>query len=198
MHRLPRQRADLATLLLDPVDHVRGRRPERIHHQGRVVRKRHVQEWVGLRRRHGRGGVGAQFELAASARVFRQRRDVVLLQEIIDELPVFRRYVRLEIGHGQTAVVGALVLRGDDHVDAIGAVADLVLDPLEVDLERPGGVPYRTEYAQPSGLGDRGDHVAAMAEGKDRHVDPEHLGDGCLHGCSSGMAGRGRDRPRHV
>ena len=48
----------------------------------------------------------------------------------------------------------ALVLAGDDDVDAVGLVADVLVDPLELDLELLGGEADGAEHAEAAGLAD--------------------------------------------
>ena len=61
-------------------------------------------------------------------------------------------------------------------------VADLVLYPVEVDLQLLWAVGHRSEYSEPSGLRDSCDHVAAVGEREDRELDVEQFGDGRVHG----------------
>ena len=57
----------------------------------------------------------------------------------------------------------------------------MVVDPVELDLELVGRERDGAEDAEPAGLGDRGDDVAAVAEGEDRELDAEPVADGCAH-----------------
>ena len=82
----------------------------------------------------------------------------------------------------EPALLGPGVLGREEEVDAVGPAAGLVLDPVEVDLELLGGVGHRPEHAEAPGLGHRGHHVAAVAEGEDRELDAEQFGDGGVHG----------------
>ena len=68
------------------------------------------------------------------------------------------------------------VLRRHDDVDAVRLAVDVLVDPVELDLELLGRERERAEHAEPAGLAHRGDDVAAVAEGEDRELDPEHLG----------------------
>jgi hypothetical protein len=86
---------------------------------------------------------------------------------------------------GAEAPVGIAGVAGrDDQVHAVGAVADLVLDPGQVHLEGLVTVADGAEDAEAAGLRDGGDDVAAVAEREDRELDPEHLRDRCLHQAS--------------
>jgi hypothetical protein len=111
-----------------------------------------------------------------------QRRHVVAAQDVVDERLVLGGDQLADVVHREPALVGARVLRGHDQVDAVGAVADLVLDPREVDLELLLRVRDGAEHAEPAGLGDGRHHVAAVGEGEDGNVDAEHVGDRGLHG----------------
>ena len=53
--------------------------------------------------------------------------------------------LRVDLAH-------ALVLAGDDDVDAVGLVADVLVDPVELDLELLGREADRAEHAEPAGL----------------------------------------------
>jgi hypothetical protein len=43
----------------------------------------------------------------------------------------------------------------------------------------------QAEHSETTGLRDLDDHVAAMREGEDRRLDPEHLTQAVGHGCHS-------------
>ena len=70
----------------------------------------------------------------------------------------------------------ALVLAGDDDVDAVGLVGVLV-DPVELDGELLGGEADGAEHAEAAGVGHGGDDVAAVGEGEDRELDAELVAD---------------------
>ncbi len=81
----------------------------------------------------------------------------------------------------EAAVVGTDVLLRDQQVDAEGPALGLGGDPVEVDLELAGAVGDGAEHPHAPGVGDGGDDVAAVAEGQDRELDAESLGDGGAH-----------------
>ncbi len=59
---------------------------------------------------------------------------------------------------------------------------------LQLDLELLGGEADRAEHAEPAGLADGDDHVAAVGEGEDRELDVEFVADGGVHACSVGRS----------
>ena len=75
----------------------------------------------------------------------------------------------------------ALVLAGDHDVDAVGLVADVLVDPVELDLELLGREADGAEHAEAAGLADGGDDVAAVGEGEDRELDAELVAEGGVH-----------------
>ncbi len=72
---------------------------------------------------------------------------------------------------GGVELVHALVLAGDDDVDAVGLVAHVLVDPLELHLELLGGEPDGAENAEATRIADGGHHVATVGEGEDRELD---------------------------
>ena len=76
----------------------------------------------------------------------------------------------------------SLVLAGDDDVDAVGMVADVLVDPVELDGQLLGAEAHRAEHAEPARPADSGDDVAAMGESEDRELDSELITDRCVHG----------------
>ena len=65
-------------------------------------------------------------------------------------------------------------------------VADVLVDPLELDFELLGGVTDSAEYPEPAGFAHRHHHVPAVGEGEDRILDVEVVADGRVHDCSLG------------
>ncbi len=72
-------------------------------------------------------------------------------------------------------------LFGDDDVDAVGVVADVLVDPVELDLELLGREADRAEHAEAAGLAHGDDDVAAVGEGEDRELDFHALRKSCPH-----------------
>src|SRR5690606_25071811 len=92
-------------------------------------------------------------------------------------------------------------------VDAVGQVADVVVEPREFHLEVLGAEADRPEDAEPAGPAHGGDDVAAVAEGEDRELDSELVAELGAHGRSppgmrrsaARMPWRGpRPPPRHA
>ncbi len=113
--------------------------------------------------------------------VGRELRHVVATQDVVDELAVSIGDQRADVVERVPAVLVAGVLRRNDQVDAVRAVTDLVLDPLQVDLELFGRVGNGTEYAETTRFRHGGNDVTAVAEREDRELDTQHLGGGGLH-----------------
>ena len=115
-------------------------------------------------------------------------RDAVVDEDLAGEVEVLLRH---HVGQHLREFVGgqvrvhALVLVGDDDVDAVGVVADVLVDPVELDLELLGREADRAEHAEAAGLADGDDDVAAVREGEDRELDAELVAEGGVHACSS-------------
>ena len=79
------------------------------------------------------------------------------------------------LGEFSTREIGvhALILVRDHDVDAIGMVADVVVDPGAFDLELFGCEPDRAQHPEPAGTADGNDHVAAVGEREDRELDTQ-------------------------
>ncbi len=102
-------------------------------------------------------------------------RQLEALHQLVDVPPVVR------VDHGTDLLehlrrVGAVhvdrLLR-HHGVDAVGLPVDVVVDPVELDLELLGTETDRAEHAETAGFADRGDDVATVGEGEDRVLDPE-------------------------
>ena len=116
-------------------------------------------------------------------------RDAVIGEDLAGEVEVLLRH---HVGQHLRQLVGgqvrvhALVLVGDDDVDAVGVVADVLVDPVQLDLELLGREADGAEHAEAAGLADGDDDVAAVGEGEDRELDAELVAEGGVHACSSG------------
>jgi len=75
----------------------------------------------------------------------------------------------------------AFVFVGDDGVDRIRLVADVLVDPLALLLEFLGREADRTQHAESSGFADRNDDVTAVGEGEDRNVDSKDVANVGVH-----------------
>jgi hypothetical protein len=172
------QRRDLAALGVDVVDHVLGRRA-----QG-VGDERHL----GVLQRDldlGRGrGLGPAEELEGVVVLVLLEGDAVVDEQVAGEVDVTPRHHVLEhLGQILRRHVGvhALVLVGDDDVDAVGVVTDVLVDPVQLDLELLGREADGAEHAETTGLGHRDDDVTAVGEREDRELDPQFVADGSAH-----------------
>ncbi len=181
--RASRERTDQPAFLLHPVDQELRRRAECVGDEGGPVGQRDLELWSGR--------VGAERRVAVVARDRGPRSGVVVDgqfghlvagENVVDELPVRVGDEGPDVVERVAPTLVAGVLGRHDQVDAVRPVADLRLDPGEVDLQLLGRVGDRAEHTEAAGLRHRGDHVAAVAEGEDRELDVEHFGGGGLHG----------------
>jgi len=81
------------------------------------------------------------------------------------------------------------------EVDTVGTTVDVLVDPVQLDLELLGTECQRTEHAESTGIGDRGHDIAAVGEGEDGELDPQPLRDRCAHGVSLLAGGSVGDFP---
>ena len=77
--------------------------------------------------------------------------------------------------------VHALVLVRDDDVDPVRMIADVLVDPLQLDLELLGREADSPQHAETTGLAHRDDDIAAVREREDRELDAELVADGSVH-----------------
>ena len=73
--------------------------------------------------------------------------------------------------------LGQLDLGRHDEVDAVGLAVDVLVDPLQLDLELVGREVERAEHAHAAGPAHRGDDVAAVAEREDRELEAQVPGE---------------------
>jgi hypothetical protein len=108
------------------------------------------------------------------------RRDLVLLHQVVHELLVLRRDHVL-----QRRKVAARDCGRHYDIDAVRLPVDVLVDPLQLDLQLLCAERQRTQHAHASGAADRRHHVAAVAERKDRELNPEFVRKSRFHHASS-------------
>ena len=130
----------------------------------------------------GRGGGGRpaqQLALGAAGELGHP----VVGQDLLGEVPVALgdhglqlclELLGVELAH-------ALVLARDHDVDAVGVVADVLVEPGQLGLELLGAEAHGPEHAEAAGVGDGGHHVAAVGEGEDGELDPQPSTQFVLH-----------------
>ena len=131
----------------------------------------------------GRGRLGPAEQLQRVGAAVLDRHAVVG-EDLAGEVEVFLRHhvlQRLREFVGGQVGVHALVLVRDDDVDAVGVVADVLVDPVQLDLELFGGEADGAEHAEAAGLAHRDDDITAVREGEDRELDAEFVADGRMH-----------------
>jgi hypothetical protein len=97
-----------------------------------------------------------------------------LLTDVIERQPFlrqdFRDVVTMLVGHHRDDLfrreIHALALEflGADDVHAVRPATHVLVDPGQLEFQLLGGVRGRAQHAEPSGVGDRRHHVAAMTE----------------------------------
>ncbi len=174
----PDERADEQTVLVREVDDIGRGRTERVDehlHAGVLQRD------LDLTRRF-RVDVQTRGLDHAALEILGERWDLVTLQQLLDEIAVALGDHRVEVREvGLVAAALAHVLHGHDDVDAVGLAVDVLVDPVELDLELFGSEGERTQHSESTGAADRGNDVAAVREGEDRKFDVELVGDRCTH-----------------
>ena len=92
--------------------------------------------------------------------------DAMLAQQVDSEIEVLTRDLA-----GQRAQIrarGESLILGHENVDAIRHTVDVLVDPLQLQLERFRGEAAAAQHAETAGATDRGDDVAAVTESEQR------------------------------
>src|SRR5262249_40593674 len=76
------------------------------------------------------------------------------------------------------------VLVRDDDVDAVGVVADVLVDPVQLDLQLLGREAHCAQHAETPGLADCDHDIAAVGEGEDRKLDAKLVANRGVHAYS--------------
>ena len=160
-------------MLVRLVDDIARRRPERVREQPDRMRQRDLHLRARLLVRPAQQPLHAR-------RVVRQRRHAVLPQRLFDEVAVRLRDHRLELRQ-----IAARRRRRHHHIDAVRLAIDVLVDPVELDLELLRRKRQRAKHAHATGAADRSDDVTAVAEREDRKLDAELFADARLHRSSS-------------
>ncbi len=110
------------------------------------------------------------------------RGDAVALEDAVDEPLVLLGDHLAELGGVEAALLDADVLGRHQEVDAVGLAADVLVDPVELDLELLWRERDGAQHAEAPDLRHRGDDVAAVGEGEDGELDAELVADRRTHG----------------
>src|SRR2546425_8838856 len=107
--------------------------------------------------------VGPTEERLRRGIIDRQLRDAVPVQNLLDEAPVSVRDLLLQLlGDGGRIHSGALVFRWDHDVDTVWLAVDVLIDPVQLDLELFRGERQSAEHSHPAGLANRRNDVATI------------------------------------
>ena len=100
-------------------------------------------------------GLGPAEQLERVVVRFFLQRNAVVDEQVAREVEMgLRNHVLEHLGElfGRHVGVHALVLVGDDDVDAVGMVADVLVDPVQLDLELFGREANGAEHSEATGL----------------------------------------------
>src|SRR6266567_2052822 len=86
-----------------------------------------------------------------------------------------------ELGRIGQPSVAVETLDRHDHVDAVGLAVDVLVDPVQLELQLLGTERQRTQDAHATCPADRGGDITTVREGEDRKLDAEHLTQPVLH-----------------
>ncbi len=157
-------------------DHVVGGRAERVGHQ---LDLGVAQDDLDEGRRRGRRPAeqlapGAALDLGHA----------VVGQDLLGEGAVLLGDHRPQLGLelDRVDLVHALVLAGDDDVDAVRVVTHVLVEPGQLHLELVRAEADGAQDAHATGVRHGGRHVAAVGEGEDGELDPEAFAELVVHG----------------
>ncbi len=171
------QRRDQPTRSVDLLDHVGRGGAQRVGQQLHLgVRQRHLHLGAGR-------GLGPAEEFLHLLRVGNLGHPV-RFEQFVGKLAVLfgDEVFQFLLELGGVVLAHALVLAGDHDVDAVGQVADVLVNPGEFGFQLFRGEPDGAKYAEPAGLGHGHHHVAAVGKRKDWKLDTQLLGKFGLHG----------------
>ena len=177
LNRLPNGAAERShenALVVRLADDVFRGWPERVRNERNRVLHRHLEVGAPARGRPAEQAFDF-FDVVG------ERRHAIAIQQIVDPLAVRRRDHLVELLFADVALVLADVLGGDDRIDAVGLAIDVLVDPLQLELELLRAIGHGAQHPEPTGPAHRRHDVAAMAERKDGKLDPQPLTDLSLH-----------------
>ena len=184
------QGRDLHALLVSLVDGGFRRRTERRREQ----RDRMCERDLDLRRagcfcptEHA----GAQPRAGLEHLTVATHVDAVVGEDLVDVVPMVladhRSELRTDVLHLVDAGVAVRCLHRHHDVHAVGLAADVLVDPLQFELELVGRERERAEHAHAAGVRHCRDDIATVRERKDRELDAERLRETVLH-CVTSIA----------
>ena len=163
---------------MDHLDDLNRRRAEGVGDEG------HLLVLEGDLHLRGGGGFSPPEELQRVVLTWVGEGHAVVEEELAGELQVagwdhlaehFGEFIARHVG------VHTLVLIRDHDVDAVGVVTNVLVDPVELDLELLRAEAHGAEDAEAAGLGHRHHHVAAVGEGEDGEFNTEFVANWRVH-----------------
>lgn len=167
------QGSHLHAALAALVDHPLWRRPEGARDQGDAMLEEQLDQALLA--------VVAERDRLLEGRVGGQRRNTVLLEQVVEELDVLLGDLARAFRPAPRTVLAPCEFLRQQQIHAVGFVADLVFDPLELGADACLRLAGDAEHAQSTGLGDGGRHVSAMGEGENGKFETEFLSECGVH-----------------
>ena len=103
--------------------------------------------------------------------------DIRLGQQFGGEIPMLLRHADRQLLPCDVLLTACRHVLRHQHVNAVRLAADMLIDPFQFLLHRFGRVRGRPEHAETACAADGSNNVAAMAEGKQRKFNPQHVAD---------------------
>ena len=173
------ERPDVDAVFVGRLDGVCRHRAERVHEHLHAVA---LEAQLDLAREALTG-----LEPGSDRRVVgvgRKRGNVVVGEQLLDELPMPLGDHLHDLLDPEVAVVFSRrhELRWDHEVNAVRLAVDVLVDPVELDLELLRAEGQGAEDAEAAGATHRGDDVAAVAEREDRELESVAIAEVGVHG----------------
>jgi hypothetical protein len=181
---------DEHVMVVRQLDDVRRGRPEGVRQKLDGVLEGDVDERSGT-------FVGPS-EQPVDTLVLRKLRHAIAVEDLLDVLAmalgneVIEDACELGVGGVGRQLACARIRRRHYDVHAVGLVADMVVDPVELDSELFRREGQRPQHAETPGVRHRRYDITAMREGKDRELDPKGCGETRLHWISVSVLAGGR------
>jgi hypothetical protein len=172
----PAEAGDAAARGLNARHQMRRRRAQGVRHQpALLMSKRHLQQG-----HHGCSRPAQKPSLVVGVRPVWH---AVSAQQPLYEIRMLPGDLGFELAREGARIRGAIrVVAGrQDDVYAVGPIAYRCIQPGQLPFQLLGAEIGGAQHAATTRLADLGNHVPAVGEGKNRHVDAEQIADRSVH-----------------